>query len=86
MRTSRALLLRLRHDPGFDFSQACIEYLDRGAPGNRSRAMGADISGLQSGWMEIESETGMKYIPYHRIRRISYEGSVMWEKIEELQK
>ncbi len=31
--------------------------------------------------MEIESEMKKKYIPYHRIRRITYEERVMWEKI-----
>jgi len=82
MRASRALLLRLYHDPAFDFGKACIEYLDRGAPGDRSKVMGAGIASLQSGWMEVESETGIKFIPYHRIRRISYQGSVMWEKNE----
>ncbi len=81
MRTSRALLLRLYHDPGFDFRKACIEYVDRGAPGDRSSVWGERIASLQPGWMEIESEMIIKFIPYHRIRRISYDGTVMWEKI-----
>jgi uncharacterized protein (UPF0248 family) len=30
--------------------------------------------------MEIESEAGTTFIPYHRIRRICYDGNVMWKK------
>ncbi len=30
--------------------------------------------------MEIEWENRPKFIPFHRIRRITYEGTIMWEK------
>jgi len=80
MRTSHALLLRLRHDPQFDFRKASVEFVDRGAPGDRSTVRGDKIIGLERGWMEIESDMKMKFIPSHRIRRITYEGTVMWKK------
>lgn len=82
MRTSHALLLRLLHDPRFDFARAAVQYVDRGAPGDRSEVMGDKIVRLDSGWMEIVSEEKTKFIPYHRIRRITYDETVMWEKSE----
>jgi hypothetical protein len=80
MRTSRALLLRLRHDPQFEFDRASVEYIDRGAPGDRSTVQGDCILSLEQGGMEIESEKKTKFIPFHRIRRISYDGKNLWEK------
>ena len=80
MRTSYALLLRLIHDPGYDLSKARIEYLDRGAPGDISLVKGEDIISLESGIMEIRSDLKTKFIPIHRIRRISYQGEPLWEK------
>lgn len=80
MRTSRAHLLRLRHDPHFDFSRAVVEYVDRGAPDDRSMVSGDKIVRLEQGWMEIALEGKVKFIPFHRIRRITYQGSVIWEK------
>ncbi len=83
MRTSHALLLRLFHDPQYEFSKVCVEYVDRGAPGNRSKVLGDKIIRLEKGVMEIESEMKTKFIPIHRIRRISYDGTALWEKTEE---
>ena len=78
MRTSHAILLRLRHDPQYDFSKASVEYVNRGAPGDRSTVQGTRILKLEQGGMEIESEQRATFIPYHRIRRISYGGETMW--------
>jgi len=80
LRTSHALLLRLQHDPMFDFCKAVVEFVDRGAPGNRSTVRGDKIIRLEQGWMEIEWENRPKFIPFHRIRCIIYEGTVMWVK------
>ena len=80
MLTSRAHLLRLRHDPAFDFSLAEVEYVDRGSPGDLSRISGDKIIKLEQGWMQIAAVDGVKFIPFHRIRRIIYRGSVVWEK------
>jgi uncharacterized protein (UPF0248 family) len=80
MRTSHALILRLRHDPQFEFARVSVEYVNRGAPGDRSTVKGDRIMSLEQGGMEIDSEKGRTYIPFHRIRRIAYEGRIMWEK------
>ena len=83
MRTSHALLLRLRHDPQFKFSLASIEYIDRGAPGDRSIINGDQILNMEHGGMEIKSGLTNKFIPFHRIRRIIYNGKIMWDKSED---
>ncbi len=80
MRTSHALLLRLRHDPQFEFSKIRVEFINRGAPGDRSVIQGDRIIKLEGFGMEIESKQGSTLIPYHRIRRITYEGSTLWKK------
>ena len=80
MRTSHALILRLRHDPHFDFSKAEVEFVDRGAPGDASTVRGEKIVRLEQCWMEIEWENKTKFIPFHRIRRITYNGAILWEK------
>ena len=80
MRTSHALLLRLRYDPRFEFSKIRVEFINRGAPGDKSEIQGDIIIKLDGFGMEIESEQGSTLIPYHRIRRITYEGRTMWEK------
>ncbi len=81
MRTSHAILLRLRHDPQYDFKRASVEYVNRGAPGDKSTVQGDRILKLEQGGMEIESEIGSTFIPYHRIRRIAYDGETMWAHI-----
>jgi len=80
MRTSHALLLRLYHDPQYDFNKASVVYINRGAPGDRSTVNGERIRRLEAGGMEIKSEAGETYIPYHRILLILYEGLPVWEK------
>lgn len=82
MRTSHALLLRLLHDPRFDFARTAVQYVDRGAPGDMSEVEGDRIIRLDTGWMEIVSDAKTKFIPYHRIRCIFYDGAVMWKKSE----
>ncbi|MCU0638186.1 MAG: DUF504 domain-containing protein [Methanothrix sp.] len=80
MRRSRALLLRLLHDQGFDFAKASVEYIDRGSSGDTSQVFGEHILRLEQGWMEIVTGSKVKFIPFHRILRITYDGSVLWEK------
>lgn len=80
MRTSHALLLRLIHDTQYDLGRVRVEYVDRGAPGDISAAGGDEIIRIERGIMVINSDLKTKLIPVHRIRRISYQGSTLWEK------
>ncbi len=80
MRKSREILLRCYHDPAFVFSDVQVCYIDRGAPGNESCAGGSRVLALDSQYMEIGDEHEASPIPYHRITRITYRGSVLWER------
>ena len=80
MLTSHELLLKFWHDPRYDFSKVQVEYVDRGAPGDRSAVSGGDIRILEAYYIEIATDQGVKYIPYHRIRKIMYEGATLWKK------
>ncbi len=80
MLTSHQHLLKFWHDPRFAFSEVSVEYVDRGAPGDRSTVSGKDIRVLDAYYFEITSREGTKYIPYHRIRRIMYGTSIIWER------
>ena len=80
MRTSHALLLRIWHDPAFDMRKAAVEYIDLGAPDDRSTADGEYITNLDRDYFEVISTEGTKPIPYHRILRITYAGIPLWEK------
>jgi len=78
MRTSRRLLLRFYHDPGYDFSQVEVDYVDRGAPDDRSKVQGDRIVALDAQYLEVDAGTHVACIPYHRVRQIRYEGETMW--------
>jgi uncharacterized protein (UPF0248 family) len=80
MRTSHRLLLRLYHDARYSFGEVNVEYVDRGAPGDRSNITGRQISQLDRDYMVIESPLGQSCIPYHRIIRIRYQGIVLWDR------
>jgi uncharacterized protein len=80
MLTSHNLLLKFWHDSRYVFSGVGVEYVDRGAPGDRSVVSGNDIRVLDSYYFEIASEPGVKYIPYHRIRKLTYNGKTVWER------
>ncbi|MDD1741897.1 MAG: DUF504 domain-containing protein [Methanotrichaceae archaeon] len=80
MRTSHALILRLLHDPQFEFEKVRIEYVNRGAIGDRTEIQGSEIIEVGKFGLEVTSEKASILIPFHRIRRITYEGKVLWEK------
>jgi len=80
MMRSREVLIQLLHDPRYSITDAEVWYVDRGAPGNTSRAAGKDIGSMDVFAFRVISETGAKDIPYHRIIRILHRGEVLWER------
>jgi len=82
MRTSHAILLRLYHDPSYDFGKVGVDYIDRGAPGDRSTVYGDKIMQLDSGGMDIRSGFEAKHIPFHRVLKISYDGIPVWDRFD----
>jgi uncharacterized protein len=82
MRKSHRLLLRLYHDPGYDFSRVSIEYVNRGSPQDRSTARGDQILRLDAQYVEVDAGTHTACIPYHRLTRIFYRDAIVWERGE----
>jgi len=80
MLTSHELLLKFWHDSRYVFSEVQVEYVDRGAPGDRSLVRGKDIVNLDIYYFEVASEHGLKYIPYHRLRKLVYFSNTIWER------
>ena len=80
MLTSHELLLKFWHDPRYVFSEVHVEYVDRGAPGDRSTVSGRDIRILDAYYFEIATDQRVKYIPYHRIRKLTYESTIFWKR------
>lgn len=80
MLTSHRLLLKYRHDARFRFGDVAVRYVDRGAPGDLSSVSGTGIRKLESFCFTVESAGRVNYIPYHRIRRITYAGETVWER------
>jgi hypothetical protein len=80
MLKSHELLLKYRHDARYIFSKVIVWYLDRGAPDDRSCVEGDEILVLDAYYFEIVSAHGTKSIPYHRIRKIAYDGTTAWER------
>ena len=78
MLTSHKLLLKFRYDARFTFAKVRVWYVDRGAPGDCSCVDGGHIPDLDAYYFEVESPSGAKPIPYHRIRAISYSGVHVW--------
>jgi len=74
MMRSREVLLQLLHDTRYSITDAEVWYVDRGAPGNTSRAAGRDIVSVDAFAFQVATETGTKDIPYHRILRILHRG------------
>jgi len=80
MRTSHALLLRLYHDPQYQFDDVTVSYINRGAPGDLSRVRGTEIRHLDPDYMELASPVGTTPVPYHRICEIRYQEKVLWKR------
>lgn len=59
---------------------AQIEYLHRGAPNDTRVVAGRDVRDVGS-WAFVTGEGAHEAtIPYHRVRRITLHGDVVWER------
>jgi len=72
----REVLNRLRWTEGESMEEAVVWYIHRGAPGDLMSVEGKDIVKLDKGFFETRDAS----IPYHRIVRIEYRGSTIFEK------
>lgn len=77
MTTPRDALNRLKWTEGESIEDATVYYVHRGAPGD-SKAITGDCI-LSMGAFCFELATGA-CIPYHRVYRIDYRGTTIFER------
>jgi len=70
------LLNRLKWDSKYDFNRVRVWYEDR-AGGEMACLKGEEIVSIGEKFLE----TSRGYIPVHRIRKIEYEGEVLWNSV-----
>ena len=66
--------LKWREDRDLDLAE--IWYIHRGAPNDTMIITGSAILELQRSFMKLTEAM----IPYHRVLKIVYEGTVIWQK------
>ncbi len=64
---------------GHDLAKCAIYYKNRGSPNDTAIVMGKDIKNIDSMFLILEGIPEEKYIPYHRIFKIEYDGDVIFE-------
>ena len=66
----RGLLNKMKWDCSYDLRQVRVWYVNRGSSGNRVCIQGNHITEIRPHFFYTDQGP----IPYHRIRRIDYEG------------
>ena len=79
---SLQLMQQFKHDPRYDFRKVRVFYVDRGAPNDESAVDGAMIieSDSKFGFKVFAPIGDSKFIPYHRITHIEYDGKCMFSR------
>lgn len=76
----KGLLNEIKWKGGCDLSKCTIYYVNRGSPDDTAVVEGSQINEIGKGFLILEGIPYEKYIPYHRIIKIEYEGLVIFEK------
>lgn len=64
---------------GCDLSKCTIYYENRGSPNDTAVVIGDKIKKIDSMFLILEGVPWEKYIPYHRITKIEYDGQTIFE-------
>ena len=76
--TAKDVLARLRwKDHVEDWSTVLITIRHHGAPDDEKQVSGSRVTGLGTSFFEVDAETS---IPYHRIQRIEWDGTVVYQR------
>ncbi len=76
----REVLNKLKWTEGESLEEATIWYIHRGVPGDQMSVSGSRIKALDKSFFETDEAM----IPYHRIVRIDYRGSVIFERSRQI--
>ena len=78
--SARDILNKLKWHEDYDIANAEITYLHRGAPGDIMVIRGYDIIDIGKSFFTRYVDGYETSIPYHRVRRIEYEGEVLFSR------
>ena len=78
----RDVLNEIKWKGGYDLSKCTIYYINRGSPNDIGIIGGKEIIEIGKGFLFLilEGDPYERYIPYHRIIKIEYEDSVIFDK------
>jgi uncharacterized protein (UPF0248 family) len=76
----RDILNEVKWKGCYDLSKCTICYINRGSPDDTAVVEGKQIIEIDKGFLILEGDPYERYIPYHRIIRIEYEDTVIFEK------
>lgn len=76
----REILLEIKYRGEYSLDNVTIYYVNRGSPDNLASKKGADISELGHYYIEFYDLPQSAYIPYHRIRKITYNEEVIFRR------
>ncbi len=65
---------------GYDLSKVEISYINRGSPGGFNTVRGNKILRIESAFVILSNIPFETYIPYHRIRKITYDNQTVFER------
>jgi len=65
---------------GYDFSKIEIYFINRGSPNDIAIINGSKILAIERGFIKLHSLPFETYIPYHRVRLITYNGEKVFER------
>jgi len=82
MPNPRDVLNKLKWKHDFDLNKAEIWYVHRGALNDTKIISGKDIISLEKSFMK----TAEAMIPYHRISKIFYDGGIIFERVDSINK
>jgi len=74
----RDILNRLKWKGDIDFNEIEIWYIDRGAPNNSSVICGKEIEKIGRSFIYTKGKT----IPFHRVIRVVYQDSIIFDRFE----
>lgn len=77
---AKKVLNDLKWNPSKSLEGVTVEYLHRGAPGDRLAVGAIDILRLEKSFFVIERRGIETMIPYHRILEIRRGNDVIWKK------
>lgn len=77
----REVLNEVRHRDDLDLRDVVVWYVHRGASGDLAAVPGDEIREVGTSFFEVPGPAAASTrIPFHRVRRVTYRGELVWER------